>query len=59
MRPLHAKFGRKISVDQKDQRRRSVWVGQAVVFQNRPKKTKIRQTCQLCVYLGKLTHRMP
>ena len=30
-----------VSVDLKDQRRRSVWVGQADFFQNRTKKTKI------------------
>ena len=29
MRLLRAKFGKNLSVDQKDQRRRSVWVGHA------------------------------
>ena len=37
-----SKIWKKLSVDQKDQRRRSVWVGQAgFFFQNRIKKTKI------------------
>ena len=36
-----SKIWRNLSVDQKDQRRRSVWVGHADFFQNDPEKTKI------------------
>ena len=49
------KIWKNLSVDQKDQRRRSVWVGASRFFQNRSKKTKIHYTCQVCVYLRKLT----
>ena len=64
MRPLRGKFGKLcrlfLSVDQKDQRRRTVYGwGQAVFFQNLSKETKIYYTCQLCVYLRKLMHTMP
>ena len=34
------KIWKKLSVDQKDQMRRSVWVGEAEFFQNRIKKTR-------------------
>ena len=36
MRPLRTKFGKILAVDQKDQRDRYVWVGQA-----RPKETNV------------------
>ena len=38
---LTSKIWKKLSVDQKDQRRRSVVGGAGRFFQNRPKKTKI------------------
>jgi len=51
-----SKIWKTLSLDQKDQRRRSVWVGQAEFFQNLPNKTKIHRTSQLRVYLRQLMY---
>jgi len=50
MRPLQAKFGKKLSVDQKDQRRRSVWVGQADFSKISQRKQKFIEHVN-CVFI--------
>ena len=53
MRPLQAKFGKILPMDQKDQRRRSVWVGQADFSKIAQRKQKFIKRVSCTVLLRK------